>query len=229
MYKIRAILFDLDNTLVDFRQMKEEACRAAVRGMKTAGLDMSEDEAYTQLMATYFEVGIESDIAFTEFLKSIGQFDHKVLAAAINKYLKTKLEFARPYPHVEAVLQELQKRGIALAIVTDAPKTKAYQRLLLMGIESYFKFLVGFEDTNMPKETGLPLRNALELLRKEIPDLTNKDVMMVGDSAPRDVLPARRLGLRTALCTYGGSTYEKAVADYDLAEIDDIIKIIDDA
>ena len=69
----------------------------------------------------------------------------------------------------------------------------------------------------------------MELLRKEFPDLTNKDVMMVGDSVPRDVLPARKLGLRTALCTYGGSADEKAVADYDLSEIDDIIKIIDDA
>jgi phosphoglycolate phosphatase-like HAD superfamily hydrolase len=153
--------------------MKEEACRAAVRGMKAAGLNMDEDEAYTQLMATYFKVGIESDIAFIEFLKSIGQFDHKILAAAINEYLKTKLEFAKPYPHVESVLQELQRRGIALAIVTDAPKTKAYQRLFLMGIESYFKFLVGSGRHQHGKKQVFH-RECLELLRKEFPDLTNR-------------------------------------------------------
>jgi hypothetical protein len=32
MPKIRAILFDLDNTLIDFIRMKEESCRAAGNG-----------------------------------------------------------------------------------------------------------------------------------------------------------------------------------------------------
>ena len=41
MNKTRAILFDLDNTLVDFMQMKEEACKAAVKAMIVAGLKMN--------------------------------------------------------------------------------------------------------------------------------------------------------------------------------------------
>jgi beta-phosphoglucomutase-like phosphatase (HAD superfamily) len=44
MYRIRAILFDLDNTLIDFIQMKEESCRAAVKAMATSGLQMKEDK-----------------------------------------------------------------------------------------------------------------------------------------------------------------------------------------
>ena len=83
--KTRAILFDLDNTLIDFMKMKEEACKTAVRAMIAAGLKMNEEEAYKRLMQTYFSLGLESDLAFTEFLKQAGQFNHKILAAAINE------------------------------------------------------------------------------------------------------------------------------------------------
>ena len=44
MPKIRAILFDLDNTLVDFNRMKEESCRAAVKAIVASGLRDKSDE-----------------------------------------------------------------------------------------------------------------------------------------------------------------------------------------
>jgi putative hydrolase of the HAD superfamily len=226
MQKIRAILFDLDNTLIDFMQMKEEACKAAVQAMIAAGLKMNEKEAYTRLMKTYFALGLESDIAFTQFLKENGQFDHKILAVAINDYLETKTNLVKPYPDVKLVLQKLRKKGILLTIVTDAPKTKAYQRLLIMGIEPYFKFVVGFEDTNSKKQTGLPLMLALEILQKEVPDIINSEILMVGDSIERDLAPAKKLGLRTALSKYGQREKEKGAPDYELASIHDLTKIV---
>lgn len=69
MHKIRAILFDLDNTLVDFIHMKQASCKAAAQAMVASGLRMPETEAYERLIKTYFSVGIESDNAFSEFLK----------------------------------------------------------------------------------------------------------------------------------------------------------------
>ena len=55
MPKIRAILFDLDNTLVDFIRMKEESCRAAVKAMVASGLQMDEDQAFELLLIKYFD------------------------------------------------------------------------------------------------------------------------------------------------------------------------------
>ena len=115
MPKIRAVLFDLDNTLIDFIQMKKESCRAAVKAMVASGLRMKEDQAFELLMKTYFDVGIESDRAFSEFLRSIDQFDYKILASGINTYLKTKSKFLKPYPNVKSVLVKLKRRGIFLS------------------------------------------------------------------------------------------------------------------
>jgi HAD superfamily hydrolase (TIGR01549 family) len=227
MHKIRAILFDLDNTLVDFIRMKEESCRAAIKAMANSGLQMNENQAYELLLKKYFDVGIESDRAFTEFLKSVNQFDHKILASGINTYLKTKNKFLKPYPDVKSVLGKLKRRGVILSILTDAPKTKAYQRLLSMGIEPYFKFVVGYEDTNKSKHTGLPLLRALEMLKKEFPDIANSEILMVGDSIERDIIPAKTLGLKTALAKYGQKAPEIGLADYQLLDFKEIIDIIE--
>lgn len=194
MQKIRAIVFDLDNTLIDFMQLKKESCKAAVQAMIAAGLKMDEKQAYAKLMKTYFKVGLESDEAFTHFLIEIDQFNYKILAAAINRYLEAKNCLIKPYPNVKTVLKTLKEKGLILSIVTDAPKTKAYQRLLLMDIEHYFRFVVGFEDTNLKKHTGLPLQLGIKLLKKDTPELLNSEILMVGDSIERDITPAKNLG-----------------------------------
>ena len=227
MQEIKAVIFDLDNTLIDFMRMKEESCRAAVKAMISTGLDMDEDEAFAELMNTYLSLGLESDYAITDFLRGVGQFDHKILAAAINSYLKKKATLIEPYPDVELVLKKLNEMGVVTVIVTDAPKTKAYQRLLAMGIESYFRFVVGFEDTGNGKHTGLPLKMALDKLRKEFPDLVNSEILMVGDSVQRDIEPAKKLGLKTALSKYGQiETKTSESVDYELCSISDLLKIV---
>ena len=226
MPKIKAILFDLDNTLIDFVKMKEESCKSAVHAMVAAGLKIPEAEAYERLMKTYFDVGIESDTAFSAFLKSEGQFSHKILAAAINTYLKTKNKFLKPYPNVKPTLKTLKQQGITLSIVTDAPKTKAYQRLMGMGIEPYFKIVVGHEDTGKAKATGLPLKLALRMLKQEHPDLESSEILMVGDSMRRDLIPAKKLGLRTALSKYGQKENETEAPNYELNNFEDLQKIV---
>ena len=77
-----------------------------------------------------------------------------------------------------------------------------------MGIEPYFKFVVGYEDTNKSKHTRLPLLLALEMLKKECSDMSNSEILMVGDSIEKDIMPAKELGLRTELATYGQKTPE---------------------
>ena len=43
---IQAIIFDLDNTLLDFIKMKQFAVKAAITAMNEAGLNVDEEKAY---------------------------------------------------------------------------------------------------------------------------------------------------------------------------------------
>jgi FMN phosphatase YigB (HAD superfamily) len=95
-----------------------------------------------------------------------------------------------------------------------------------MDIESYFDFVIGFEDTGKTKRDGFPLQMAIDKLQKKIPNLQNDEILMVGDSIIRDLHPAQKFGLQTALAKYGQIRKEKGTTDYELRDISEIFQII---
>ena len=50
---------------------------------------------------------------------------------------------------------------------------------------------------------------------------------MVGDSIEKDIVPAKELGLKTALAKYGQKTPEAGFADYQLLDFKEIIDIVE--
>jgi FMN phosphatase YigB (HAD superfamily) len=113
---IKAIIFDIDNTLIDFMSMKKAASAAAAKAMITAGLkDYPEDLADT-LFSFYLGHGIESDDAFEGYLlQEYKAVDYRILAAAVNAYLKAKYLHLKPYPGVVETLLELKQEDSSLA------------------------------------------------------------------------------------------------------------------
>jgi putative hydrolase of the HAD superfamily len=222
MTKIKAVIFDLDNTLIDFWKMKNVACEAALRAMIKKGLKAPFKSSHKKLMETYLRTGLDSDTAFSEFLKEqAGQVDTRMLAAGINAYLKTKSKFLKPYPNVASTLKKLKQRGLKLVIVTDAPRLKGHQRLDSIGVDSYFDHVVGFEDTGEHKPSKLPFRAAVQKL-----GLKPEEILMVGDSIHRDIAPAKKIGMTSALAKYGRIEKEKGKADFELNDIAEILKIV---
>lgn len=218
---VKAIIFDLDNTLIDFMKMKKEACKAAVKAMIKKGLKLPFRKAFKELMKTYFEVGIESNKAFEKFLEKQGVENEKILAAGIQAYLEEKKKFLKPYPKVKLVLKKLKKMGIKVVIVTDAPKVKASQRIASLGIENYLDLLIGKEDTKKEKVTSKPFELAAKKLK-----LDTKEILVVGDSIKRDVKPAKKIGMKTVLAKYGQTEREKGKADFEIGKFEDLLKVI---
>jgi len=190
---IKAVLFDLDQTLIDFIKMKVGACRSAIKSMIKVGLNIDEKTGLKELMETYFRLGIESDIAFTKFLEEqTGKVDKKILQAGIEGYLKKKPDFLRPYPYVLETLEMLKNRGMKLGIITDAKRKKAMQRIKAMNITDFFDIIITFEDTGEKKPSKKPFRLAMKKL-----NLKPVEILFVGDSMERDIQPAKNLGMKT--------------------------------
>jgi putative hydrolase of the HAD superfamily len=230
---IRGVLFDLDNTLIDFLRMKRLASQEAARAMIAAGADFgwSEDETGQRLFDHYVEHGIESDDAFESFLKThnrarlaYGQNLHdKVLAAGIQTYLRAKDLFLNPYPGVPKTLVELVRRGLRLGVVTDAPRLKGWQRLAQVGLADFFDVVVAFEDTGARKPDPAPFRAAVEAL-----GLRPHEVLFVGDWPERDIAGAQAVGLRTAFARYGRIHHDGAHgADHEIVAIGDVLGILE--
>src|SRR5687767_13503109 len=113
---IKGVLFDLDNTLVDFLRMKRIASDEAARAMIGAGANFgrSVEDAGQALFEHYLAHGIESDDAFSSFLERFNEnrlgygqsVTDKILAAGIMAYLRAKDVFLTPYPGVRRTLVE---------------------------------------------------------------------------------------------------------------------------
>ena len=73
MSRIKGVIFDLDNTLLDFMKMKEFAVKAAIKGMIEAGLLVDEESSYNEIVSIYEQYGWENQKVFDVFIeKQIG-------------------------------------------------------------------------------------------------------------------------------------------------------------
>jgi len=128
----------------------------------------------------------------------------------------------KPYSSVKPVLRKLKKQGIKLAIVTDAPRLKAFQRLDALGITDFFDIVIGFEDTRQHKPNSAPFKKALKAL-----NVKPKEVLHIGDWLERDIAGAQNVGMIAAWAKYGGNTTGKKVKpDFTLNKFDDLLNII---
>ena len=71
---IKAVIFDIDNTLTDFMKMKRAAVDAAVEGMMDAGLPVKKDEMVEKIFDLYWKEGVEDQKIFNKILeKELGR------------------------------------------------------------------------------------------------------------------------------------------------------------
>lgn len=222
---IKAIIFDLDNTLVDFMKMKRDSIDAAVEAMIDAGLDMPREEIKTKIYDIYEAEGIEYQKIFDQFLTSeLGGIDPKIHAAGIVAYRKARDAALVTYSHVDYTLIELAKRGIRLAVISDAPKLQAWLRLCQLKLHHLFDCVVTFEDTGELKPNPAPFLRTLQSLGVE-----PSEVLMVGDWPERDVVGAKRLGIRTVFARYGDTFgIISSGADYEIDDIANLLKLVDE-
>ncbi|MCX8195339.1 MAG: HAD family hydrolase [Candidatus Micrarchaeota archaeon] len=177
---LKAILFDLDNTLLDFSGFKRESAFAAAKAMKKAGITLTEKDLYERIFKEY--------------------------------------DCIKPRQKVIQVLSSL-KRKYKLGIVTDAPREKAWQRLVLSGLDALFYPVVTYNDTLEHKPSLKPFELALFLMK-----VKPEEVLFVGDNPERDTISAKKVGLHTCLAEYGCIDYseELNVADFTIKRFEEL-------
>lgn len=220
---IKAIIFDLDNTLVDFMLMKKRAVEAAVYAMIDAGMDISFEEAVRKIKNIYDKEGIEYQQIFDEFLHDqYGEVNYKIISAGIVAYRTAREAALKPYPRVFPTLVELIKMGLRLAVVSDAPSKEAWLRLSYLNFHHLFDVVITYDETREKKPSPVPFNLALEKL-----NLKAEECLMIGDWAERDMVGAKAVGMKTVFARYGDTfnTLHPG-SDYDINSISELIKIV---
>ena len=220
---IKAIIFDLDNTLLDFIKMKQFAVQAAITAMNEAGLNVNEEKAYEDIFNLYVEKGWENQQVFDDYLnQTVGQVSNKILAAGIVSYRRAREATLLVYPNVNKTLIELIKMGINLAVVSDAPSREAWMRLYYLNLHHVFDPVLTFDDTGVRKPSPKPFEMALKNLKVQA-----EEALMIGDWPERDVVGAKQIGMKTIFARYGDTfaTVESG-ADWDINDVYEVVGII---
>ena len=220
---IKGVVFDLDNTLLDFMKMKQVAVRSAIRGMIEAGLEIDEKKSFEDIITLYEKIGWENQKVFDVFLEnSIGHVDNKFLAAGVVAYRRAREANLLAYPNVNKTLIDLTKLGMKLAVVSDAPSREAWMRIYYLNLYHFFDAVITFDDSGERKPSAIPFEMALKKL-----GLKPQSSLMIGDWPERDVVGAKKIGMRTAFAAYGDTFGTKVSgADWDIKDISELTSII---
>ncbi len=221
---VKAVVFDVDNTLVDFDKWKNAAVDAGIMAMIDAGLEMNPELARKKIYEIYEKKGIEYQEVFNDFLEAVlGYIDYRILASGILAYRRAREGALVPYPHVHLALLKLFRLGLKLAVVSDAPRLQTWMRLVSLNVDRFFDVVVTFDDTGKRKPAREPFQKALELL--QVPP---QETVMVGDWAERDIVGAKELGMITVFARYGDSFGTKnSGADFEINDILELVPIIE--
>src|SRR5882724_5374465 len=220
---IKAVIFDFDNTLMDFMRMKKAAVESAVDSMIDAGLLLKKEDMIDRIYKVYTIEGIEDQQIFDKVLmKELGKVDYKILAAGIIGYRRAKEGTLALYPHVHLTLTGLARMGLKMAVVSDAPRLPVWLRICGLDLQHYFDAVVTTDDTGFKKPHEKPFLFALEKL-----GVKPAEAIMIGDWAERDMVGAKKVGLVTVFARYGDTQNTKlSGADYDIDDVSQLLDIV---
>lgn len=207
--KIKAVLFDIDGTILDTLDFVFSAVKYTLRKYKYRISKKILTEAAGRPLLEYYQFILPSE-------------DHEKLANTHRDFQKDKHTMNKPFPNVKKVLQKLKKAKIKIAGVSNRSRESLIKSLQTAGIYEFFDVIVAVEDVERPKpHKDHPLK-ALESL-----GIDKGLSIMVGD-AENDILAGKNAGIETVGVTYGwiGEEIKKSKPDFVIDKIEDLLKIL---
>lgn len=191
----RAILFDLDGTLVDSAPDITAAVNELLAGRDLPPLRLDQVKA---MIGGGIRKLVERAFAAsgTPLLGSALDEANLVMAPIYRRHLTGR---TRLMPGVREVLTHLHLSGIAMGVVTNKPQLAAREILLHFGLTDYLGAIVGGDAVTYLKPAPDAVLLALDQLQVE-----PRDTLMVGDSSA-DVAAARAAGVAVILLRGGYS------------------------
>ncbi|MCK9259704.1 MAG: phosphoglycolate phosphatase [Azoarcus sp.] len=190
----RAVLFDLDGTLLDTIGDLAEAANLMLAELSRPA--RSQDEIHS-----FVGKGLPNLVrrCMTEDMQATETEIEVAMAVFRRHYALVNGRTTQIYPGVIEVLDELRERRLKLAVVTNKAGDFTLPLLERMGLTGYFDAVVSGDTLPVKKPDPAVLLHTCELLQVEA-----GEALMIGDSQ-NDALAARRAGMPVLLVSYGYS------------------------
>ena len=198
------IFFDLGSTLIDESECYKLRFREAVEG--------------TAISLDEFEKKV------IEFSKQKLKGDHETVKFYGIKLPPWHKEAEKPYDNAENVLKHLSQKGYRLGVIANQSfGTK--ERLENWGLIKYFDIVLASAEEGVSKPDIEIFRRALTAA-----NCPPENAAMVGDRLDNDIVPAKKLGMKTVRIKQGFNGYARVTnenerADHEINDLSELIKI----
>lgn len=200
--RYRILLFDVDNTLLDFDANEEESFKSMMNEMGevwSAGIY----ETYKRLNAALWrrieknEITVQEGVnrRFAELMARYGkEVDGPSWEKTYRKYLNQGIQ---EIPQVHQVLSRLKEDGYEMYVITNGVTETQESRMARSGLDQYFRdaFISGRIGA------GKPSKEFFDYVERHVPGFAKKDALVIGDSLSSDIKGGVEAGIPTCWFT----------------------------
>lgn len=211
MARIKALFFDLDDTLYDCSgSLVDAARRRAAAAMVESGLPISEDEAYK----------LQEDLSrkhgprYRVFDRIAEQYNmgENLVEAALRAYNRDRVKDIKPFDDVIPTLRTLRAQGYKIFLVTSGIHARQERKIYILGLRSHFdEIIINDSDIGMELEECY-----IDLMTRH--GLTPQECVAVGDRIHSEIRVANYLRMTTVQMIHG--RYKSLLPKNELEEPD---------
>jgi putative hydrolase of the HAD superfamily len=194
---IKAVFFDIDDTLYDTSGFAKLARKAALSAMIDAGLPLSHEAAYTLLREIIKEKGSNYNKHLNVLTKRVfGEEKPVLIAIGMITYHNVKFALLRLFPDTMSALIHLKSQGYHLGVISNGLTIKQYEKLVRLGLHHFFDSVVTSEEAGVEK----PDPEIFDLAMTRMGCKAENSVM-IGNSFNDDILGALEAGMSAVYLT----------------------------
>ena len=224
---IRAILFDLDDTLYDETQFVMGGFKA-VSSYISNNANVNQNVVYKLLLDVLEKHGRGQ--TFDIVLKKLGLYNKNLIPKLVEVYRTHKPKLSL-YSEVRTVFSTLRKQGYKLGLITDGNVEVQRNKVEALKVKDFFDCMIFSDEYGIEKQkpSFFPYQKAIEELK-----VSAKEEIYIGDNPYKDFITAKKMGIYTVRILRGQYSdvrlheeYEAGYQIKDLKEIFDIITYIE--
>lgn len=224
VFKVNAVVFDLDGTLI---HTAPDLARAVNRMRKDLGMSTLPENDVMNWIGNGATRLVKRALTESWDGEPEAELFEKGHALFHRHYLEGVCEHSEPYPDVRDALIALKARGFRLACVTNKPQAFTEPLLEELELDGFFETVISGDSLAKKKPDPLPLTHICDLF-----GIAPQDAILIGDSV-NDVRAAKAAGMPVICVTYGYNQgldltkYDPNAIIASFKELADILQTID--
>lgn len=211
-FQVKAILLDLDGTIVDSREAYLEALKMACEKMHLGYVDPK--------LAAEIPRKLEQNIPISDIVQ-VNNVE-KFLEIYRKAYYQVAVKKTKPIPKIAETLEKLSKKAkLALITMRFVPKERIILELERFGLAKHFQYIITALDTNAPKPSPEALIKCASQMNTQ-----TCECLIVGDSVA-DIRAGKRAKMATVAVLSGIFSREELESEKPDLILESVVQLPD--